>query len=565
MGYFSDISLRFGNLIFYGFPIVEIAGESASQFEVLSHFPEILLVSVALFAWACSPIGIYYGSARSWHRYIIGLMLLSVVSGITLLVTAIYFYNTEQGTLYVWYDSLISDYFVMFFKIVLLVIGAAILLFIILSFNGNNSQYWVFILVFTALPGFTLLVSVNDFLSLFVVVEFVSLVAYILPVLGNENKKSGTLASAKYYVLGAIASALLLTGVIVLSTENASFNFDEIQLNWTLGLFSSLQFCGLIIILCAFSIKIAVFPAYAWVFDVYSGASYSILLVFGILSKLGIVGLFIRLYLMLWPWLYQHYSVPLCYLSIATIIGGMLGAFYSFVKNKVKAFIGYTGINQIGYIFIGLCLVDSFDVVNASIYYLVLYSIANLVFIGSLAYLSSKGYEVTRFDQISLAYFKNRDIGHKYFIVLIGLSVWSIAGLPPFGNFFAKISLWSSMLYLLGDCFYLNDTNQYLLFNPQFFIDLYSVQPSIHNVVIGLIITSLSTSIISLYYYLGIVGFIISPRSIEVEGGSPNLENSSWYGTVWLFVVIIFILVLCVWGFAVGDPLLVPEFFVRVI
>ena len=88
------------------------------------------------------------------------------------------------------------------------------------------------------------------------------------------------------------------------------------------------------------------------------------------------------------------------------------------------------------------------------------------------------------------------------------------------------------MLYLLGDCFYLNDTNQYLLFNPQFFIDLYSVQPSIHNVVIGLIITSLSTSIISLYYYLGIVGFIISPRSIEVEGGSPNLENSSWYGTV---------------------------------
>ena len=71
----------------------------------------------------------------------------------------------------------------------------------------------------------------NDFLSLFVVVEFVSLVAYILPVLGNENKKSGTLASAKYYVLGAIASALLLTGVIVLSTENASFNFDEIQLN----------------------------------------------------------------------------------------------------------------------------------------------------------------------------------------------------------------------------------------------------------------------------------------------------------------------------------------------
>jgi NADH:ubiquinone oxidoreductase subunit 2 (subunit N) len=104
-------------------------------------------------------------------------------------------------------------------------------------------------------------------------------------------------------------------------------------------------------------------------------------------------------------------------------VGGMLGAFYSFVNNKVKAFIGYTGINQIGYIFMGLCVFDSLDVVNSAVYYLVLYSTANLVFIGSFAYLSSNGQDITRFDQISLSETPCSSPNHKYFIVLIGLAV----------------------------------------------------------------------------------------------------------------------------------------------
>lgn len=151
----------------------------------------------------------------------------------------------------------------MFFKLILLVLSAVVLLLILLSFEGDKpAQYWIFILVFTMVSGLTALLSVNDLLSLFVVIEFISLIAYILPILGNPNKQGGILASVKYYVLGAIASAIMLTGVIILSTENGSFNFDEIQLNWMLGNFSTVQFAGIMLILCAFAIKVAVFPAY---------------------------------------------------------------------------------------------------------------------------------------------------------------------------------------------------------------------------------------------------------------------------------------------------------------
>jgi NADH:ubiquinone oxidoreductase subunit 2 (subunit N) len=151
----------------------------------------------------------------------------------------------------------------MFFKLILLALSAVVLLLILLSFEEDKpAQYWVFILVFTMVPGLTALLSVNDLLSLFVVIEFISLIAYILPILGNPNKQSGILASVKYYVLGAIASAIMLTGVIILATENGSFNFDEIQLNWMLGNFSTVQFAGIMLILCAFAIKVAVFPAY---------------------------------------------------------------------------------------------------------------------------------------------------------------------------------------------------------------------------------------------------------------------------------------------------------------
>lgn len=150
----------------------------------------------------------------------------------SLAVFAFSTYNLEKGTLYTWYDSLISDHFILLFKLVLLIFSLVALLLIYLSFNGSSlSQYWVFILVFTLVPGFIALLSANDLLTLFVLIEFVSLVAYVLPVLGASNKKDGIVASSKYYIMGAIASAVLLTGTILLGTENSSYNFDDIQLN----------------------------------------------------------------------------------------------------------------------------------------------------------------------------------------------------------------------------------------------------------------------------------------------------------------------------------------------
>ena len=179
----------------------------------------------------------------------------------------------------------------------------------------------------------------------------------------------------------------------------------------------------------------------------------------------------------------------------------------------------------------GLCIFDNQAIVNASIYYLILYSIANIVFIGSLFYFSSNGCAITRFDHISLALSKKSPAGviNKYFIILIGLSVWSIAGLPPFGNFFAKISLWGSILSLLQD-FCTKESNLFI-FNPQFFVELYSPQFPGHFILLWLVILSVGTSIVSLYYYLGIIGFIISPvdalnHEIKPEVSKIDLDRS---------------------------------------
>lgn len=567
---FTNNTLRLSGqkvLIFSSLSINEILSEPVDSITLLSHFPEMLLIVVGLVAWACSPLGVYGKNTENARRGMIRLILVVLIFAIFLAVFAYTTYSLEKGTLYTWYDALISDHFTLLFKPVLLVFSLAALLLIYLSFNKSNlSQYWVFMLVFTLVPGFIAILSANDLLTLFVLIEFISLVAYVLPVLGASNKKDGIVASAKYYIVGAIASAILLTGTVLLGTENSSYNFDDIQLNWVSGNFSNLEFIGILLILCAFAIKVAIFPAYTWVSAVYSGSSYSVLLIFAIVSKLSILGLFIRFYWTFWPWLYQHYSLPLCCLAAITIVGGVLGAFYSYTQNRVKEFIGYTGINQIGYIFIGLCMFDSLSIVNASIYYLILYATANIVFIGSLFYFSSNGYSITRFDQLSLSLtkkvFGTSEVLHKYFIILIGLSVWSIAGLPPFGNFFAKISLWNAILSLLRD-FCLAE-NWFFIFNPQFFIELYNPQFPGTFILLGIVVLSVGTSIISLYYYLGIIGFIISPGDLDkVNNKLKESKVSLDYNKIWLCILLLFILVLCFWGLFTGDIIIVPQIFNR--
>lgn len=567
--FLDKINLDFSSVTIESNTGISFLSVSATIFEIIAHFPEIILFTVALFAWIFSPFSAMVSKDNQWARTTAYILLLSILAAVLLTVSAMYFYDTEKGTLYVWFDTLISDFFIIFLKIVLLSFGFVVLLFLLADFNKDGKKYWFFLMVFTLMPGFSILMSTNDFLSFFAVIEFISLTTYVLPVVANWDKDKGISAAAKYYSVGAIAAALLLAGIIVVSAESNSFNFDDIELSWSYGNFTHIQFFGLMLILCALAMKVSIFPAFAWVFDVYTGSSYAVLIIFAVISKLSTLGLFIRLYITTWPWLYQHYVLPVFYLSVITIILGMLGAFYSFNTDNLKAFIGYTGVNQIGYIFMGLCVVDSLDVFNASVYYLVLYLIANLVFISALAYLSVNGYEITKFDQLSLHYARRHNPSFIYPIVLIGVSIWAMAGLPPFGNFFAKITLWSSLLHLFTDFFVPSGSNLYLLFNPQFFIDLYSAQILAPFILLSLIVVSVLTSIISIYYYVGLIGSIIYTPVLAdnkefVENKQKGALNTK-ISFIWFSGMLVLLIILCGWFFALDDPFLVPECFIRII
>ena len=92
----------FSKMVFSSLPMVsEVVSEPVSNFTVFLHFPEIALAIVVLTAWICSPVGTYYKGSVNWRKFIIGLILASVFVAIGLLATAIAFYSTEMGTLYV--------------------------------------------------------------------------------------------------------------------------------------------------------------------------------------------------------------------------------------------------------------------------------------------------------------------------------------------------------------------------------------------------------------------------------------------------------------------------------
>ena len=544
-------------------------GVPATLFDVIIHFPEMILLGVLVLVWICSPLNWVLLRSTRWVYNIAYLVLVSYVGAVCLLGFAAYCYDVEKGTLYVWYDALISDYYIVVVKLIFTCLGLVVLFFMAVSFNDSDgyliNRYWLFILTATVLSGFILLLSTNDFLSFYAVLEFVSLITYVLPIVAKRDS-GGVTASVVYYSSGAIASAILLWGSVLVSTEGAAFSFEKLETQWYQGNFTVTQIMGLILILFAFAIKIASFPAFSWVYDVYGNSEYSVLLVYAIIAKFGILGFFMRWYIILWPCLFQHYVFPVACLSIVTIVVGVLGAFYSFTRNDVKAFIGYTGINQIGYILMGLCFVDNLEIINATIYYFVAYLLANLLFIGSLVYLSVNGLRVTQFSELSLAYLGRYGTSYRYPIMVLGFSVWAMAGLPPFGNFFAKISLWSAILELLNNFFNFKSTGFFLTFDSHFFVSLFSHQLSAPVVLLILLLCSVVTSIVSIYYYIGVIGHILSkvPTVLNSKDRRVLLQDRE-VSFGWLTIVLFIVFLLSFWGIFLDDPFLVPSWLVCVI
>jgi len=317
------------------------------------------------------------------------------------------------------------------------------------KFDDILKSFEYFVLIILSVFGMFLLLSSNDFLSLYVTIELQSLALYVLAAL-KQNSLFSIEAGLKYFVLGTFSSGLLLFGISLLYGLLGTLNFDELNSIFDFGIMTSNNYLfklGLLFFFSALLFKFSAAPFHMWAPDVYHGAPTILTFFFSIVPKILFLALFIRIYVLM-------FSAFEIYLQLIFFICGLfslfIGSFGSISQVKLKRLLAYSSIVNIGYVLMGLSSgqLEGFSALFLFFFvYVFALSVVFFVFIG-IRYFSNNFEFKTIFEFATLL------TSNPTLSVFFVLSFFSLLALPPFPGFLGKfylflISLGSEFFFFL--------------------------------------------------------------------------------------------------------------------
>ncbi|MFP4635157.1 MAG: NADH-quinone oxidoreductase subunit N [Nitriliruptoraceae bacterium] len=285
-------------------------------------------------------------------------------------------------------------------------------------------------LVLLAAVGMAALGTANDLITVFVAVEILSLALYVLAGLARRDRRSQE-ASLKYFVLGAVASAILLYGMAL--TYLAAGTLGLPQIDGALGLVTSdrtVAVLGLALITVGVGFKVALVPFQLWTPDVYQGAPTNVTAFMAAATKAAGFAAILRLYLVAFPSL-QSLWVPV--LAVLAALTMLYGAYLAVVQRDLKRMLAYSSITHAGYATIGVVAVSDAGL-SGTLWYLLTYAVSTLA-----AFACIIAVERTRRGEVTL--FEVRGLGRTSPALagILALALLSLAGLPPTAGFVGKL------------------------------------------------------------------------------------------------------------------------------
>nr|NP_062494.1 NADH dehydrogenase subunit 2 [Chondrus crispus]P48903.1 RecName: Full=NADH-ubiquinone oxidoreductase chain 2; AltName: Full=NADH dehydrogenase subunit 2 [Chondrus crispus]CAA87619.1 NADH dehydrogenase (ubiquinone), subunit 2 [Chondrus crispus] len=345
-----------------------------------------------------------------------------------------------------WSDFFINDIFTFKTKclIFLMCLGWILITFSYINYERINSfEYWILILL--AIVAILFIIQSYDLLTMYLSIEFQSLIFYILASFKRTSEFS-TEAGLKYFVLGAFSSGLLLFGSSLIYGLTGLTNFLDLakfftgmpmlELSSWIGLTT-----GFTLILVSLLFKLSAAPFHMWAPDVYEGSPTSITLFFSIMPKLAILSLLLKLLILSFHDFITFWRIIIL---ICIIFSIMIGTLSAFSQIKWKRFIAYSSISHVGFFLLAI-LSGNLEGISSSIFYVIIYVITMLgifSFILTLRFYNYSYHYQTRYlqDLISLSRF------NPALAISLTLFLFSMAGIPPLGGFFAKLFVLLSVL-----------------------------------------------------------------------------------------------------------------------
>lgn len=406
-----------------------------SDFNIMPLLPEIFIVVTAMgFLMA----GVFQGN-RSTD-------VLSWSSCISVIIAGVLLLQTQWTTSYLLNDMLVTDSFGNIMKVLILIgMFMSLALSVQYIYQERIARFEYPVLVLFAGVGMMIMVSANNMLSFYMGLELQSLSLYVLAAFHRNSLRSGE-AAAKYFILGALSSGMLLFGISLVYGFTGSFDFLKIH-----DAISGEELIppgftvGMVFILAAMAFKISAAPFHMWTPDVYQGAPTSVTAFFAIVPKIAALGILCRLLYVPFEAASDQWMQIVYVVSLASLFVGSLAGL---VQGNIKRLLAYSSIGNMGYALIGIVAGSAFGI-EALIVYLLIYLVMTSGVFAVILNMRRDGIAVDKISDLA-GLSRSRPI----LAYSMALLMFSMAGIPPLAGFFGKLFIFQaaieSELYVLA-------------------------------------------------------------------------------------------------------------------
>ena len=356
--------------------------------------------------------------------------IIAVLTLMTATASTIFLLPSESQYLFdhqVIIDPLTSGLRISSYVIVLIVIFGT-------DVNEKINQNELFLIELFATLGISIICSAANLLIIYLGLEILALSLYAL-VASNKHSIESTEAGMKFFILGAIASAVFLYGISLIYGTYGTLNIHEINSIDSTNTLETQIALGFL--LCGIAFKFGAIPFHTWVPDAYQGASTSAALFLSTAPKIAAFALLYRILIDGFMAISETWTIMIQVLGILSLI---LGNLIAISQTNMKRLLGYSAIGHVGFIFLGIST-GTKNGLESSLFYVLIYVLMMITAFMSLEVLSSKKHKVELISDL-----KGLNNSHPWFALIMLFVMFSMIGIPPFAGFFAKWSILTSLI-----------------------------------------------------------------------------------------------------------------------
>lgn len=358
------------------------------------------------------------------------------LSQATLAVTAIIIVASfSSAEILTFNDTFVRDAMADVLKLAVLIITAGVFLYSREYLRARDllkGEYYM--LGLFGVLGMMIMISARSLLTVYLGLETLSLSLYALVAFDRDNRIASE-AAMKYFVLGAIASGMLLYGMSMIYGATGTLDIAAVARAIAGGAVSEgnlILIFGLVFIIVGLAFKFGAVPFHMWIPDVYHGAPTSVTLYIGSAPKIAAFAMVMRLLVDGLQDLHGEWQQMLVILSVLSI---GIGNVVAIAQSNLKRMLAYSTIAHVGFILLGI-LAGTTQGYAAAMFYTVVYALTAAGGFGMIILLSRTGFEADELD-----HFKGLGKRSPWFAFIMILLLFSMAGVPPTVGFYAKLSV----------------------------------------------------------------------------------------------------------------------------